>query len=69
MFLLGFYLTEDQRDNNDAEKLGGGSGGGGVIEKFGGGWKIWCGELKNKNTMRKVRKILSLDFKTKNNFY
>lgn len=24
MFLLGFYLTEDQRDNNDAEKFGGG---------------------------------------------
>lgn len=39
MFLLGFYLTEDQRDNNDAEKFGGG----GLLKNLVGAEKFGVG--------------------------
>lgn len=42
MFLLGFYLTEDQRDNNDAEKFGGG-GVGGLLKNLVGAEKFGVG--------------------------
>lgn len=43
MFLLGFYLTEDQRDNNDAEKLGGGVVVGGLLKNLVGAEKFGVG--------------------------
>lgn len=43
MFLLGFYLTEDQRDNNDAEKFGGEWWWGGVLKNLVGAEKFGVG--------------------------